>query len=395
MRPSPAGGSWLNLVSHLDPKFGGISAALPALCDAVVGAGGCDVSLAAFCGPDEEFRADGHRFAIERFPLGKRIWLQDGAERARLRASIRRSVGVHIHGLWQEHCLLGASMARTAGKPYLISAHGMLDAWALGAKRWKKAIYSALIENRNLRRASCLHALTDAEAEDYRRSGAKTPVVVIPNGVHIPKHGAPHAFLREFPHLEDKRIVLFLARLHPKKGLDLLCRAWAKVRRREEDHLVIAGPDFEGTRARMEQQIGELGIGDSVTFTGMLSGERKWGALRAAHVFTLPSYSEGLSVSVLEAMGLGVPVIVTRQCNVPDVVTAGCGWTVEPDETELTAALDDCLGAPQCSLQEMGTRGEAVVRARYSWEIVGRQMASVYEWLLGGAQPSSVDLRLQ
>src|SRR4051794_36057404 len=244
-----------------------MSAVLPSFCQAVTATGTHGTALAAFCGPEERFLSESH---VERFPLGKAVWLRDRTVRQRLRSRIESSAGAHIHGLWQEHCAIGAAMARNARKPYVISAHGMLDRWALNNKRWKKLLYCWLVENRNLQGASCLHALTDSEAADYRRTGTRAPVAVIPNGVDVPGSADAEAFLTTFPQLRQKRIVLFLGRLHYKKGLDLLCQAWKEAGLCQDAHLVLAGPDFEGTEANVKALISDLGIAHNITFTGML-----------------------------------------------------------------------------------------------------------------------------
>ena len=122
-------------------------------------------------------------------------------------------------------------LAREAGKPYIIAAHGMLEGWALQQKKLKKTLYSLLVERPNLRGAACLQALTRAEADDYRRFGLKNPVAVIPNGVDVPPQVSSDLFLWTFPQLKGKRLVTFLSRLHRKKGLDILCQAWSRIRR--------------------------------------------------------------------------------------------------------------------------------------------------------------------
>ena len=122
----------------------------------------------------------------------------------------------------------------------------------------------------------------------------------------------------------------------------------------------------------------------------MLDNNLKWSALSAAELFVLPSYSEGLSVSVLEAMGMGVPVIVSKQCNLPEVQEHGCGRVIESNATELEGALNDCLSAPPRIITEMGLNGRLLVQKNYSWRVVGEQMSSLYSWLQGGAVPTHV-----
>ncbi len=386
---------WLSVVPHLDPKYGGLSSAVPALASAAALAGPHPVSLAAFCLEGEHFRpAVPGSVDLHYLPLARSAWLRDRSSRQRLRRLVAASAGVHIHGLWEMSTFAAAHVARTAGKPYVISAHGMLESWALEHKKFKKSVYAALFERANLRGAACLHALTEAEANDYRRFGLTNPIAVIPNGVTLPPAASRDLFDERYPALRGKRVILFLSRLHAKKGLDLLSDAWAALSRRwPEAHLVLAGPDFENTRARIAGRLNALGIEDRVTFTGMLEGNAKWSALAAADCFVLPSYSEGLSVSVLEAMGMGIPVVITEQCNLPEAGSHHCGWVIRPEAQALEAALETVLSLPARERQAAGENGRRLVAARYSWPIIGRQMSSLYEWLAGGARPSEFPIR--
>lgn len=220
------------------------------------------------------------------------------------------------------------------------------------------------------------------------------PIAVIPNGVRLPQAIDPEPFLWKFPSLRGKRIVLFLGRIHFKKGLDLLIRAWATVAKRwPEAHLVIAGPDFEGTRASVETLVGTHGLDESVLFTDMLHEQMKWSALAAAQCFVLPSYSEGLSVSTLEAMGASLPVIVTEQCNLPDVAKFETGWVIQPNADQLVSALSEFLQNSQAINVQIGERGRLLVKERYNWSTVAREMSEVYQWVQGGGPiPESVDM---
>ena len=156
---------------------------------------------------------------------------------------------------------------------------------------------------------------------------------------------------------------------------------------------MLAGPDSDGTQARVEKQLDELGIRNRVTFTGMLMGDLKWGALASAECFVLPSYSEGLSVSVLEAMGMGLPVVITRQCNSPHISQAGCGWTIEPDSEQLACALRDLLAASAADRSSFGKNGRRLVARRYSWPVIAEQMTALFDWIAGGG-PAPRNLNL-
>ena len=389
--------NWASVVSHLDPKYGGLSAAVPALASAVAGTGEKSVTVAGFCAVGENFRpAVGRNVIVEHYPIGRLASFLRGPQTKAFRATVIHSAGVHIHGLWQRSTSTAAHLARSQRKPYVISAHGMLESWALANKKWKKDIYAALFERRNLRGAACLHALTGAEARDYRNFGLTNPIAVIPNGVEVPLGVSPDAFLERFPALDGKSLILFLGRIHFKKGLDILADAWAKVAPRfPEAHLVVAGPDFENTQGRLQRQLEALSLSSRVTFTGMLQGNQKWSALAAADGFILPSYSEGLSVSVLEAMGMGLPVIVTEQCNLPEVEEQHCGWMIQPRAAEVESALISLLQLSLRDRQLLGQNGRRLIAERYTWPVVGRQMAEVYDWLEGGPIPATVQFHAE
>jgi glycosyltransferase involved in cell wall biosynthesis len=389
--------TWLHAISHLDPKYGGLSAAVPALGSAVSAGGQFSVALAGFCLDGEHYLppvAPGVN--VHYFPIGYRGWWRDRASRQTFRNLARESAGLHIHGLWQLSTSAAARAAQFESKPYIVSAHGMLESWALANKRLKKTAYAWLFERANLRSATCLHALTGAEARDYRNFGLRKPIAIIPNGVDVPAVSSSEPFLNRFPELRNKRLVLFLGRIHFKKGLDALCEAWTRVSRDWPDaQLVLAGPDFENTRASIEKLLEERRIRHRVTFTGMLGNELKWSALRAAECFVLPSYSEGLSVSVLEAMGMGLPVIVSEQCNLPEVAGHDCGWVIEPrgpGGNQLESALDEVLRASSQARAKWGANGRRLVSRRYSWRVVGEQMTALYTWAQGGGLPTTFEM---
>ena len=326
-------------------------------------------------------------------PLGRRRWFGNTHEKQRFYTSLAQCSGLHIHGLWQEHSAASAAYCAATRKPYVVSAHGFLERWALRNRGWKKALYGKLVEYPNLARAGCLIALTEVELGDYRRIGLRNPVAVIPNGVDQPEFVSPRLFTTAFPETEGKFLVLFLGRIHYKKGLDILARSWADVAASYPDaHLVMAGPDIQGNRALMERQIQELGLQRRVTFTGMLDGDLKWSAVFAASVFVLPSYSEGLSGAVLQALSAGLPVIISHQCNMPCVADHGAGWVIEPEFPRLSAALREALSATPGQLRQIGAKGHQLTTERYSWETVARQAAEVYDWLLHGSPPSFTEI---
>lgn len=393
MRPvaSQPGRRWLHVVSHTDPRYGGLSSAVPSLAGSLAARHGLEISLAAFCLPGEEYKpAQSLEGQITFWPMSRAAWMFDRKLKSKFAAAVREADGVHIHGLWEESTAVACKVARTLGKPYVLSAHGMLEPWALATKKLKKRVYAALVERGNVAGAACLHALTAAEAEQYRDFGATCPIAVIPNAVDLPEDAHPELFFTRYPELRGKRIVLFLSRLHPKKGLDLLVEAWARVgRRHPEAHLVIAGPDSKGMQAKLTAQAVAAGVDDRITFTGMLTGSMKWSALDAAECYALPSYSEGLSMALLEAMGIGLPVIATRACNMPEITEANAGWEIDATIEALTSALGDLLDHAPEQHWVKGRNGASLIADRYSPARVARQTAEVYAFVLGGSTPEN------
>ena len=372
----------LNISMHVDERFGGLAASLPRFCEAVTQTGRFTSRLAAFCEKDEVPSARAAEM-VRCFPAGRMRWAMDFRLRRELAGLIEESAIVHIHGLWQEHSLVAARLCRQLGRPYVVSAHGMIEPWALKQGRWKKRAYLAVAEGGVLRRAAGLRALTRAEGQFYRDLGLSNPVEVVPNGIDLPAGSSPGAFLEAFPELSGRRLVLFLGRLHAKKGLDILCRAWAQIAGTfPEAQLVIAGPGDGELVASLTALSGELGMGSRVTFTGMLRGELKWSALAAASLFVLPSHSEGFSMAVLEALGAGLPVVISHGCHFPEVGEAGCGWEVNPQDDEVAGAVSEALSMDAETLRETGRRGRRLAEARFGWAGIGERTADMLErWM--------------
>jgi glycosyltransferase involved in cell wall biosynthesis len=306
--------------------------------------------------------------------------------RAFLRKAVDQTDVLQVHGIWTAHSAATMDFAAKFRKPVIVSAHGMLDGWALRHKRWKKLPYAALVERPKLTRATCLRALTRVEAENYRAFGLKLPIAIIPNGVVAVDTVSSSQFLDLYPHLRGKKILLFLGRLHKKKGVDLLVKAWKIVSTQvRNSHLVLAGPDD-----------GALDVVDlsepSITKCGLLTGSMKWSALSAASAFVLPSFSEGLSMAILEALWMRLPVLITRQCNFREIEKLECTFLTEPSVASIANGLVDILSRPADELRNRGDTGSTFVRANYGWPLIGRKMADVYDWMRGGPVPSSVEI---
>jgi len=323
------------------------------------------------------------RLGERRIPAGLTL---HGPE-ADLEAAVRAAEVVHMHGLWQGHTRRGARQARRSRVPYVITAHGMADPWALRHKAWKKAVYTALVEGTNLRRASCLHALARPEIGHLRALAPKTPVCFVPNGVDLaPFDDLPtrHVLEADYPELAGKFVLLFFGRLHVKKGLDMLADALKAVAADVPAlHLLLAGVD-DGALAPFRDRCEAHGLTSRVTWVGHVSGERARQVWGAADAFVLPSYSEGFSMAVLEALASRLPALITTACNFPELATAGAGLVVDPTLAGVTSGLRDLLERSPEGRADLGRRGRELVERRYTWDQQARRLADVYRWLAGG-----------
>ncbi|HTB29659.1 MAG TPA: glycosyltransferase [Steroidobacteraceae bacterium] len=292
---------------------------------------------------------------------------------------VRDSDVLHGHGLYVGTNFLFGGEARRQRKALVYHVHGMFEPYILKRSRWKKRLVHWLFENRNIRDVRFWRALTTTEAAQIAATGARQPIAVIPNGLDVADFTRPADLDRpiQTPLVERlskrSRRLLFLGRIHPKKGLMLLLPAWAKVQAADWE-LVIAGPDEGGHLQEVRTRAAELGIADRVIFTGLMQGEEKVRLLHTADLFVLPSFSEGLPMGVLEALACGVPVVATRESNVGDLMSDGAGWECSAAVDSLAEALGQALAATESERAERGSTGRRTIEARYGWPSVVKEL---------------------
>lgn len=299
-----------------------------------------------------------------------------------LRAEVKDFDVIHIHELWHYPHYAASRAALRYAKPYLVTVHGMLDPWCLNHKAFKKMIFSALLEKRILSQSAGLHAVAEKEVDHIRCFVDHRNIFYIPNAIEPSGFrftpDTLRVFSAQYPELDEKKVVLFLGRLHPIKGLDLLARAFAGMALDRQDvHLLIVGPDSDGYKGRFMEMLKSAGVLVKTTFTGILEGEAKLSALARADIFVLPSYSEGFSMSILEAMFCRLPVVITRGCNFPEVESSGAGLVVASDDLAIGKAVGDLIDNPALR-QSMGERGYKLVLDKFTWDKIASQMLKRY-----------------
>jgi glycosyltransferase involved in cell wall biosynthesis len=297
--------------------------------------------------------------------------------------------------LWKYCSVASQRWHRRTGRPYVVHSHGMLEPWALRNARWKKRIAALLYEDRHLDGAACLRALCEAEARSIRAYGMRNPICVIPNGINLPEFSDSSKFEGEngpFHNSEGQKVLLYLGRLHSKKNVVNLVRAWNQVlsshdSTRNEWVLAIAGWDQAGYEGELKNVMSDYGLSASVSFLGPLFGREKDAAYRACDAFILPSLSEGLPMTVLEAWAHAKPVLMTPECNLPEGFAAGAALQIGTSPEEIAAGLRQMVEMSDDDRRKMGDRGHTLVSTRFSWRQIGEQMRSVYEWVIGGGAP--------
>jgi glycosyltransferase involved in cell wall biosynthesis len=260
-----------------------------------------------------------------------------------LQSNANRFDATLVSGLWQYPGIATRLVSRKVRFPYFVFTHGMLDPWfkiAYPLKHIKKSFYWPWGEYRVLRDATGVF-FTSAEEKKLASHTFKlyrANEVVVNLGIAAPPRDPEvqrQKFLDEYPSLRGKRLILFLSRLHPKKGCDLLIKAFARIANRDQDmHLVMAGPDQENWQFQLREEAARLNIERRITWTGMLNGDLKWGAYAAADVFILPSHSENFGIVVAEALACNLPVLITDKVNIWREITYENAGMVGPDTLE-------------------------------------------------------------
>lgn len=298
---------------------------------------------------------------------------------------------VHSHTLFSPLISLALCVCRRQEIPYLVTPHGMLEPWALAHKSAKKRLYYRWVEQENLVCASAIQALTPAESKQITGLG-QLQSIVVPNGIHFQPFTSefePSLFYQSFPTLVGKTLILFLGRIDPKKGLDLLASAFAQVRDNfPKAHLVIAGPDHSGFATTVRAMLESTNCLNAVTFTGMVTGKLKYAALAAADIYVAPSYSEGFSLSVLEGMAAGLPCIITTGCNFPEAAAAEAAYVVPTQSEAIAQLLTQCLSQPDVA-KGVGDRARQFIFENYTWDQAAQKLIREYQRILGSSQMSA------
>ena len=364
----------LHVIASISPNSGGTAEAIKQISQGLI-ALGHGTEVACLDDPDSPWLRE---FPFKVFALGPSMTGYQYSNKLVpwLRQKTSTYDCVIVHGIWQYHSF-GVWRALHRSKiPYYVYPHGMLDPWfkhTYPLKHLKKWLYWPWADYRVLRDAKAVLFTCEEEQRLARQSFwlYKCHGRVINMGIALPPGDSTalrQNFLNQFPELEAKHLLLFLGRIHVKKGCDLLIQAFTKVAQTDQLlHLAIAGPDQVGWQAALQNQADRLGISQQISWTGLLQGDLKWGALYAAEALVLPSHQENFGIVVAESMACGVPVLISNKVNIWREIIADKAGVVGQDNLEGTVeVLQKWLSTPIHQRRSMQENAKNSFEKRFS-----------------------------
>jgi glycosyltransferase involved in cell wall biosynthesis len=297
-----------------------------------------------------------------------------------MRSVLERVDVVHTQMPFVYPTQAAARLALAHHRPLFYSQRGLFDPSVLRFRSVKKSLYIRFVERPIMERATGLVALTPKEITTFRRLGLQTPVHLVPNGIDVERFRRVPAAgsLRRMGISESDKVILFLARIHQTKGVDLLVEAFLTIAHRHPDSvLVLAGHDEQGLLAGLTARIASANLTNRVITPGLVTGEQKLDLLARADLFALPSLSEGLSIATLEALASGTPVILSRECNLPIVDEVGAGAVVSRTAEEFASALSRFLGDSALRARA-SERAYALACEEFSWRPILDRLEGIY-----------------
>ena len=376
----------LHVISGMDSRGGGPAIAMAGLAKAQRAAGLEIAALATWTKGSNQDIADDLTAAgihVTRVGPAKGALRRHPQLVPALRAEMNAADVLHIHGLWEEIQHQSATIARQLRKPYVVTPHGMLTPWSLRQKWLKKKLYLMLRLRADLDRAGAIHFTSNAERDLVAPLKLKPRAIVETLGVDLREFETlppPGSFRARFPAIRDRKIILFLGRLHPGKGMEYLIPAMERLQ--GDDALLVAvGPDSMGFQSTLEDLAREHRVADRVLFTGMLRGVDRIAALVDATVFALPSEHENFGVVVIEALAAGTPVVVSDAVALKDeIVAAGVGSATPIDVDRIAAELRRWIADPALR-QAASEKARPFVWREFDWAPVAARWVEHYRRL--------------
>lgn len=367
-----------HVLARIDKRASGLTYAVPGIC-AALHAEGIPTTLHVASDPLQEYAFKVRSYS--KWPVFQNIGVSPALLNG-LNKLQGEKIILHNHSLWTIPSLFAGILTGRQQLRMMFSPHGTLSPEALEQSRWKKNLFWSLGQKQTLQNASCFHVTSLSEAQDIRRLGYSQPIAYIPLGLEV--------YPLQSRDKNSYNKILFLARLHPHKGVDMLIEVWKKINQRFPDwELQIVGPeDYPGYSSHLQILAGQ---NNRISFTDAVFGEEKQRLFNTSSLYVLPSRSENFGVTIAEALLAGLPVIVTKSSPWHEVEHQGFGWWIENTHEGLETALAEAMTLDADTRTNMGLKGREFVMNTFSWERAGKALKSVYEWMLeDGPRPECI-----
>lgn len=387
----------LFLTTSISRLGGGVSTYIVESARALINTG-CDVQILTTVDPffEEDCPADLPVKAFEKARLSGPYAYSGSLKRFAMQHCLYFDI-IHTHTIWNHQFLVGGQIAKKCAKKLVCSIHGTLQSHCMSKSALRKRVLVHLYAYNILNSAACLHTTGLNEYNTLKSLRLRVPVCIVPIGLNAGEYGADdsledNAEVRRL--VKDRKVILFLSRVSPIKGLVNLAEAWGRICMNfPEWSLVIAGPDDNGHLGEVQKTMHEFGAANQTTFVGPVYGDLKRRLYAACDLFVLPTHSENFGIVIAEALASGKPVVTTRTTPWKELETYNCGWWIDTGVESLEKALREALSLSDSQRQQMGKCGRKLIEDNYSWPRIAREMVGVYEWLLGsGEKPDCVRL---
>ena len=288
---------------------------------------------------------------------------------------------IQIQSMWDLPYHKVMVEARKQNIPYIVTPRGMLEPWSLSQKKWKKKLAWWLYQRNDVQKSACVFTTAKMEAEHVSELGITTCKAVIPNGIETDAYPCKSSIDGV------KKQVLFLSRVHVKKGIELLFEAWKRIHSDYADWqlLVIGNGEAEYIHS-LKNRVKNLGLKDSIKILPPVFGEAKIKVYQESALFCLPSFSENFGMVIAEAMSCGTPVITTTNCPWNILNKTNTGWCIDLSVDNLEHALREGMGMDANALYDMGQKASKLIYDNFDYRSVTRKTLCLYEWLLGGGE---------
>jgi len=380
----------INLIENLDDTYGGPAKSVPYLCKALNELS-VDTEMLSI-----EYHENEVNSVVESYNLKWRSFKYNFIKKTRYSKSLKKYLDdefknnndkiIHTHNLWNYITYLAYKQSKRYNIPYIVAIRGSLYKWSLEQSPLQKKIAWKLFQKKVLDNASCIHVTEIKEMDAVRGLGVKTPIAIVPNGINLDEFENMKNKTDSKKSLDlniEKRYILFMSRIHPKKGLEYLVNAWVRVASQyTEWDLLIVGPQYDKKYMdKIVSIIDSHNLKDRVAFTGMLTGEYRINAFSACDLFVLPSHTENFGIAIAEAMAAKLPVITTKGTPWKGIEEYNAGWWVELTQENINKSLHDAMSLNELELKQKGLNGFGLIH-NYEWKYQAQKMKMVYEYIL-------------